>query len=159
MILATVKLGTLVKLGIVGLAGSVLYGMATDPWGMPERGTPERVQYELVQFGYTANGHANTLHDIPWYMANTPARQATIQWCHQSSERGRMPDCQNAERAASGVRGQTPVRDFMADPAYWRANPTARYATMETCRHPEWSNYRMQQPYCALAAQNGGDGR
>ena len=97
---------------------------------------------------------SNALHDIPWYVAHTAAREATLSWCHQDSSRADSFDCQNAQAAAAGTMfrdtGNRDPNDMMS-PAYWTANPIARAGVLRGCARPRPGN-AMNQPYCGAAS-------
>ena len=103
-----------------------------------------------------AKAQPAALHDIPWYVGHTAAREATLTWCHQDSSRADGFDCQNAQAAAAGsMFRDTGNRDpnDMTSPAYWTANPIARAGVLRGCARPRPGN-AMNQPYCGAAANS-----
>lgn len=149
-------IGTVLKLGTLAFIGGVFSNAMTGPWPGPMRSMPVADFYRSDQRPPAA------LHTIPWYIANDAERTATLRWCHESSERGRMPDCGNADRATAGAwmkRQKTNPLSFMDDPEYWRRNPWGRHATLEACKHPERPGNDMELPYCRIARQVEAEGR
>lgn len=95
------------------------------------------------------------LHNKSWYKTHAAERAVTLRLCHSDATYSDLNDCQNAE-AASAVadlpwnkRGNG--LGFMQDPAYWRANPLARDATLVQCSRRARGD-EQALPYCAAAA-------
>jgi hypothetical protein len=112
----------------------------------------------LASVGLLASPSAWTqpaaLHDIPWYVGHSAARETTLTWCHQDSSRADSFDCQNAQAAAAGTMfrdtGNRDPNDMMS-PAYWSANPLARAGVLLACVRRQPGN-EMQLRYCGPAS-------
>lgn len=113
----------------------------------------------LVAASVAANAREpmRALHNIAWYAAHAAERGATLRLCHSDYSFAGMPDCANAENAATGKVGSASsierLRAMLNDPAYWRDNKVVRWAQMEQCRRRD----PLAMPYCAAAAAGGGD--
>ena len=108
----------------------------------------------------------SALHDIPWYQAHGPAREATTRLCHSDHSYGHNVDCMNAEtagtldwgrRSAEAARGATnsprhgnDLFPQLSDPSYWAHNRLARIGVLGACRVPG-TNYPPSE--CAAARQ------
>lgn len=152
MIGVFVNLGTYLKLSFVSIAAIAFYHAFDGPWPEPMQTMP------VADFYRSASGTPTALHTISWYVANGAERTATLQWCHESSERGHMPDCNNAERASAGTWIKRDPAYYaslhdMERPEYWRGNPFARAGVLAVCQHPDSAAYSMQRPYCSVARQ------
>jgi hypothetical protein len=108
----------------------------------------------MLPVGALGQSQPPAKHDIAWYVAHAPERNAALKWCHGDTSHADMYDCQNAEAAAAGTMFQNKGNNNTADinsPAYWSANPIARAGTLRACirRRP---GDEMDFPYCSVAA-------
>ncbi len=108
----------------------------------------------------------SALHDIPWYQAHGPAREATTRLCHSDHSYGHNVDCMNAETAGTldwGRRSANAARQgtgttrpdgeffpYLRDPSYWAQNRLARVGVIAACNVPRTS---YAPSTCAAARQ------
>src|ERR1700744_531222 len=99
-----------------------------------------------------------TPRDIPYYMAHPSVMNQTLQVCHSNSAYGRLPDCQNAERASIGLMAnekQAHANQQLAtgvfSPGWWDANPIMRETVITQCTR-RGPGDQIAYPYCKLAA-------
>lgn len=113
----------------------------------------------LVAASVAANAREplRALHNIPWYAAHPAERGATLRLCHSDYSFAGMPDCANAENAATGKVGSASsidrLRAMLNDPEYWRQNTVSRNGALYQCQHPTPGD--MILPYCRAIAAGG----
>ena len=99
-----------------------------------------------------------TPRDIPYYMAHPSIMEQTLQLCHSNAGYGRLADCQNAERASTGLmaneRGRAATQQLsigVYSPEWWDLNPIMRETVITQCNR-RGPGDQIAYPYCKLAA-------
>ena len=96
--------------------------------------------------------------DMAYYVANPGIMQETLKACHGNASYSRLPDCQNAEAAATHIMGQQYAAQAkqagnLYGPEFWSANKIARGGILAQCarRAPEDQSVLI---YCNAASQS-----
>ena len=95
----------------------------------------------MAQQFYPANPMTSpvTPRTVDWYMSNPDVMNQTLRVCHSNAAYGPTSDCQNAERAATGLMAQQKqhiartLSSSFYSPTFWDQNPIMRSAIITQC--------------------------
>lgn len=106
-----------------------------------------------------------SLHNIPWYSAHPAERAAVLRFCHSDHRYDNTPDCANAESADTADYAARMRRAAEAagafkrhtDPAWWLANPYARWNAIGACSVTPDPGFTAQYTAAECAAARQAD--